>query len=77
MPGSHKQWPINTNRKTSVSQSLPSQSGEGKVWDSHAAHDVVDKCKTSRKNWAQQAAHKPCTAIIPSKNHETIRIRSG
>ena len=45
----HRQWFANTTRKTSTSQSLPSQSGEGNVGESHVDCDVMNKAKLSRK----------------------------
>ena len=49
-----------------------------KSWEIHAVHDEMDKGKSSRKNCttqAVQAAHKPCVASTPSKNHKAVRTR--
>ena len=77
MPDPNKQWSVNTARETSWSQSLPSQSQKGKVCQSHAAHDVMDKGEISRKNQVQQVVHKPYAASMPSKNHKVVRWKSG
>ena len=67
MPDPYKQWPVNTSRETSTSQNLPSQSWVGKAGEGYAVCDIADNGKTSRKNQAQQASHKPCTASMPNK----------
>ena len=59
-------------KDTSISQKLPFQSREGKVGESHAAHDVADKVKVSQKNQAQQATYKPFMAPMPSTNCEVV-----
>ena len=63
--------------ETLVNQSLPFPSGEGKVEENHLAHDIVDNGKTNRKNQAQQAAPKLCTANMPSENHQVVKMRLG
>ena len=70
MPYSHKQFIVNTTRETLMSQSLHSPNGEGKVEESHIAHDVADKDEICGKNQSQQAVHKPRKTSMPSKSRE-------
>ena len=73
----HKQQLVSNTRVTSMNQGLLSKEGKEKVWKIYAACDVIDKGECSRKNQAQQVAHKPCTTSTPSKNLEAVRTRSG
>ena len=72
----HKQCSVNTKRETFKGQNSPSRSGKWKV-EKNIVQYVAEKKKNCKGNQMQQAAHKPCAAIMDSKNDEVIRKRSG
>ena len=71
----YNQCSVTTTREILMGQSSPSQISEGKVEESHVAHDVANKCKISGKIQTQHAVHNPCTASMPSKNHVRMTSR--
>ena len=58
-----------------MDKSSTSKNGEGKSEENLVAHDVVDKCKISKKNQAQQSACRQCAASMPNKCHEAVGMR--